>query len=186
MTPSSGKQYEFGDWRLNPAERLLVRQGEQIALTPKVFDTLALLVENAGSLVSKEDFMERLWPEAFVEDAVLTQNISQLRKVLGDPSAIETVPKKGYRFLKPVKAITDGSAETHGKEFHPEEATSSQTRKRLVTACILLVAVGLMISLAYVRNHDTRASVSHEIRSLAVLPLENLSGDPFGRNAWTM
>ena len=105
MATSSGKQYEFGDWRLDPAERLLVLQGEQIALTPKVFDTLALLVENAGSLVSKEEFMARVWPDAFVEDAVLTQNISQLRKVLGDPGAIATVPKKGYRFLMPVKAL---------------------------------------------------------------------------------
>ena len=163
MAPSSGKQYEFGDWRLDPAERLLVRQGEQIALTPKVFDTLALLVENAGSLVSKEDFMERVWPEAFVEDAVLTQNISQLRKVLGDPSAIETVPKKGYRFLKPVKTITDGSAEPQGKEFAPEEATSSQTtRKRLITACLLLLAVSLTIGLAYFRNHDSHPSPNKE------------------------
>ena len=130
MASSSGKLYEFGDWRLDPAERLLVRQGEQIALTPKVFDTLALLVENAGSLVSKGEFMERVWPDAFVEDAVLTQNISQLRKVLGDPGAIETVPKKGYRFLKPVRAL--GAAE--GATFPPTKGWSSEVEPPVAPA----------------------------------------------------
>src|SRR5262249_4373086 len=97
--------YEFGEFLLNPAERTLVRHGQAIALTPKVFDTLVLLVENAGRLITKDEFMKRVWAEAFVEDAALAQSFSQLRKGLGDSQLIETVSKKGYRFLGEVKRV---------------------------------------------------------------------------------
>jgi len=101
MTVSSGKIYEFGEWRLDPAEHLLSRNGSHVSLGPKVFDTLLVLVENAGRLVTKDEFMKRVWPDSFVEDLALTQNISQLRKILGngDEPVIETVPKRGYRLL---------------------------------------------------------------------------------------
>ena len=99
MADPAIKRYEFEGWQLDPIERQLTRQGEPIPLTPKVFDTLLILVEKAGRLVSKEEFMSRVWPDAFVEDAVLTQNISQIRKLLGKSETTETVPKKGYRFL---------------------------------------------------------------------------------------
>lgn len=117
MADSVRKRYEFEDWRLDAQERLLLRDGEAIPLTPKVFDTLMVLVENAGSLVTKEEFMKRVWPDAFVEDAVLTQNVSQLRKVLGE-GAIKTVPKKGYRFLKATKVIgVDGATSGDGRRY---------------------------------------------------------------------
>jgi Tol biopolymer transport system component/DNA-binding winged helix-turn-helix (wHTH) protein len=106
MVASTDNIYEFGEWRLDPAEHLLLRNGSTVPLGPKVFDTLLLLVENPGRLVTKDEFMNRVWPDSFVEDLALTQNISQLRKVLGNAEApvIETVPKRGYRFVLPVAA----------------------------------------------------------------------------------
>ena len=80
-----------------------MRDGTPITLTPRVFDVLVLLVENAGRLVTKNEFMKQVWTEAFVEDATLAQSISQLRKALGDSEAIETVPKQGYRFRGAVR-----------------------------------------------------------------------------------
>lgn len=83
----------------------MTRGGKPIALTPKIFDTLQVLVENPGRLITKSEFMERVWRDAFVEEATLAQSISQLRKAIGDPDAIETVPKKGYRFTPRVEVI---------------------------------------------------------------------------------
>src|SRR5438874_8690032 len=105
MSTSTRQLYEFGDWRLDPTERTLVLGGEAVALTPKVFDTLVVLVENAGRLVTKDEFMKQIWADSFVEDAALAQNISQLRKAIGDSEVIETVPKKGYRFLESVRIV---------------------------------------------------------------------------------
>jgi Tol biopolymer transport system component/DNA-binding winged helix-turn-helix (wHTH) protein len=104
MAVSADRVYEFGEWRLDPAEHLLLRNGSTVPLGPKLFDTLLMLVENAGHLVTKEEFMRRVWADSFVEDLALTQNISQLRKVLGDGEepVIETVPKRGYRLVTPV------------------------------------------------------------------------------------
>ena len=104
MAVSADRVYEFGEWRLDPAEHLLLRNGSAVPLGPKLFDTLLVLVENAGRLVTKEEFMRRVWADSFVEDLALTQNISQLRKVLGDGEepVIETVPKRGYRLVTPV------------------------------------------------------------------------------------
>src|SRR5712692_3852339 len=126
MATSNKQTYEFGDWLLDPAEHLLLHNGEPVALTPKVFDILLLLVENAGSLITKDEFMSRVWPDAFVEDAVLAQNISQLRKALGDSVTIETVPKKGYRFLQTAKMTETLSL--------PERADGDQNRVRSSSA----------------------------------------------------
>jgi DNA-binding winged helix-turn-helix (wHTH) protein/tetratricopeptide (TPR) repeat protein len=98
--------YEFGTFRLDPAERLLSRAGQPVQLAPKVFDTLLALVENGGRLIDKEQLISRLWPDTFVEEATLARNISDLRKVLGESTGeqkfIETVPKRGYRFIAAV------------------------------------------------------------------------------------
>ena len=106
-----GKQmYEFGPFRIDVAERHLMREGNTVPLTPKAFDTLMVLVENRGHLLEKEELMQRLWPETFVEEANLTNNISQLRKALGDDSGghryIETVPRRGYRFVAEVEELS--------------------------------------------------------------------------------
>jgi Tol biopolymer transport system component/DNA-binding winged helix-turn-helix (wHTH) protein len=101
--------YEFGSFRLDPDERLLLRDGKPVQLTPKVFDLLLLLIENKGRLLEKEDLMRSLWQDSFVEESNLSFNISILRKALGeDPKKrqyIETVPKRGYRFIADVKIV---------------------------------------------------------------------------------
>jgi TolB-like protein/DNA-binding winged helix-turn-helix (wHTH) protein len=101
--------YEFGDFRLETAEQLLLRRGEPIPLTPKAFDTLLVLVQSSGHLVEKDELMKRIWADDFVEEANLARNVWTLRKVLNDDNGehryIETVPKRGYRFLVPVREI---------------------------------------------------------------------------------
>src|SRR5258708_21252042 len=98
MSEKTRSLYEFGAFHLNPGRRMLVRNGEQIALTPKGFDTLLLLVQNRGRVLTKEELMNTLWPESYVEDANLSQNIFVLRKILGNDqhgnSFIQTIPKK--------------------------------------------------------------------------------------------
>src|SRR6266850_988000 len=90
--------YDFSPFRLDAVKRLLYRDGEIIPLPPKVVDTLLVLVENAGSVVDKETLLRRVWPDTFVDDNNLAQNISVLRRALGnDDSRIETIPKRGYR-----------------------------------------------------------------------------------------
>jgi eukaryotic-like serine/threonine-protein kinase len=95
----SSKSYEFGPFRVDVEQCTLLQDGRPVPLTPKAFDTLVLLVENAGRLMTKEELMERLWPGTFVEEANLANNISLLRKALGDSgNLIQTVPRRGYRF----------------------------------------------------------------------------------------
>ena len=98
--------YEFGPFRLDPAERSLLRDGKAVPLTPKAFELLVLLVENRGHLLKKDELIERVWPNTFVEEANLAQNVSALRKALDDKNGgaqyIETVPKGGYRFTAAV------------------------------------------------------------------------------------
>jgi len=103
--------YEFGPYRLDVAERQLLRSGSSLPLAPKVFDTLIVLVENHGKLLSKLALLQTLWPDTFVEEATLARNISDLRKALGEGTGnqkyIETVPKVGYRFVAQVKMSGD-------------------------------------------------------------------------------
>jgi Tol biopolymer transport system component/DNA-binding winged helix-turn-helix (wHTH) protein len=117
MQKQTRQLYEFGPFRLDVDERLLMRDGRMTPLPPKVFDTLLVLVENSGRVVSKDELMQSLWPDTFVEESNLTQNISQLRRALGDGAAdaqyIETIPKRGYRFVAGVQslAVNNMSAE---------------------------------------------------------------------------
>lgn len=111
MHKQDGHFYEFGRFRLITADRVLLRQGELVPLTPKVFDILLALVENGGRLVEKDDLMKRVWPDTFVEEGNLTQNISLLRKALGEGPGgqqfIETIPRRGYRFVSPIAGFPD-------------------------------------------------------------------------------
>lgn len=101
--------YEFGPFRLEPAEQLLAREGQPIPITPKAFELLVFLLQNPGRLVTKDQLMQAVWPGSFVEEANLTVWISVLRKTLGEGEGglhyIETVPKKGYRFTAPVREV---------------------------------------------------------------------------------
>src|ERR1700681_4631938 len=99
--------YAFGQLTLVPSQKRLLCAREVVPLAPKVFDTLVLLVENQGRLIPKEELLQALWPDSFVEEVALAHNISQLRKALRDtteqPRFIETVPKRGYRFIAAVR-----------------------------------------------------------------------------------
>ena len=132
MEQTENYSYEFGRFRLNSAERVLLRAGEPVSLTPKVFDILLVLVENGGRVVEKDDLMKRVWPNTFVEEGNLTQNISLLRKALGEtPNGvqfIETVPRRGYRFVGAMKT-ENGDARLAGlsseSSINGSEVTSS-------------------------------------------------------------
>ena len=102
----SPELHEFGSFRLEPAERKLMRGNEVVVLTPKAFDTLVLLVRNSGHLLEKDELIRMLWPDSFVEEGNLSNNIFLLRKALGEDSPfIETVPKRGYRFVGAVRQL---------------------------------------------------------------------------------
>ncbi|HST10178.1 MAG TPA: alpha/beta fold hydrolase [Terriglobales bacterium] len=107
--PNATARYEFEGFELDVPERRLLRGGSEVDLAPKVFDTLRLLVENAGHLMTKEDLLRQLWPDAVVEENNLNRNISVLRKLLGQSagfdSYIETVPRAGYRFVAKVTEL---------------------------------------------------------------------------------
>lgn len=112
------RYFEFGEFQLDVRERSLLRNGEAVQVTPKAFDTLVILVENAGSLVEKDEMMRAVWPDSFVEEIGLARNISVLRKLLGeDPGEqqfIETVPKRGYRFKAQVREHVDDAPASAG------------------------------------------------------------------------
>jgi DNA-binding winged helix-turn-helix (wHTH) protein len=102
--------YDFGPFRLDLTERLLLRSGEAVALTPKAFDTLLMLVRNRGHIVEKDELLKSIWPETFVEEGTLAQNVFTLRKALGGSEGeqyIQTIPKRGYRFVASVTEVTD-------------------------------------------------------------------------------
>jgi TolB-like protein len=105
--------YDFGPFRLDTAQRLLLRAGRIVPLTPKAYETLLALVRDRGQIVSKERLLTEVWPDSFVAENVLAVNISTLRKTLGEqPDGrlyIENVPKRGYRFLAPVRAAPAGN-----------------------------------------------------------------------------
>src|SRR5579859_5056360 len=151
MAASVDKVYEFGDWRLDPTEHLLLRNGSAVPLGPKVFDTLLVLVESAGRLVTKDEFMNRVWPDSFVEDLALTQNISQLRKVLGNGDApiIETVPKRGYRFVLSV-AVRERA---QSPELAPQvKVTGTRNRIHLNRTVYVPVIGALLVAVLILAN----------------------------------
>src|SRR5262249_24065471 len=102
MSQSAQVLYEFGPFRLDPSKDLLLDGTRKIPLTPKANQTLLVLVENHGRTLGKDELLQKVWPDAFVEEATLAQNIFTLRKHLRDDRDtalyIETVPKRGYRF----------------------------------------------------------------------------------------
>lgn len=107
MSRPQPRAYEFGPFRLDVAKRLLLRDGEPMALTQRLFETLLTLVENGGRVMTKDELMSKLWPDTTVEEANLTVNISALRKVLGETASehryIATIPGRGYQFVAAVR-----------------------------------------------------------------------------------
>jgi DNA-binding winged helix-turn-helix (wHTH) protein/TolB-like protein len=154
--------YEFGPFRLDTAERRLLRDGGVIPLTAKVFDTLLVLVQNRGLTIEKEELMQKVWPDTVVEEGNLSQNISVLRKALGDQASdtryIETIPRRGYRFI----------ADVRDSEVHP----APQNRRRLIAA-LLAAAVTAGAAFIWTWNRFERKEAA-AIGSLAVLPFKTL------------
>jgi DNA-binding winged helix-turn-helix (wHTH) protein/Flp pilus assembly protein TadD len=107
--------YEFGEFRLEPAERRLTRGGDSVALPPKTYDVLVALVRRAGELVTKRELLDAVWPDAFVEEGILAVHVSGLRKALSE-DAIETVARAGYRFRTPVRRGNGGPAAVRAAE----------------------------------------------------------------------
>src|SRR5260370_11353693 len=187
MSNNSQAAYEFGRFTLFPDEKRLLCDGKAVALPPKVFDTLVLLVENQGRLIQKEELLQALWPDSFVEEVALAHNISQLRKALGDtteqPRFIETVPKRGYRFIAAVRQVNELAVEVAAPARCGILPSTIQNFRSLRPAvwtafAAMLVVVGGAGGYVYLQRIDRRAAGSSPaFHSRAVLPLENLSGD---------
>ena len=196
MVEKVQKVYKFGAFRLDLPERILLRNGKPIVLTPKVFDLLALLVKNHGHLLTKEELLAELWPDSFVEEANLNVNVSALRRALGESPAesqfIETVPRRGYRFVAEVSEVeTDFTRTKETSKPEPTPTTerpdsslsrnavaiSGKWRNRWVlwamTIFVLLAGASL---LAWRFTHRSSGSGS-PIRTVAVLPFKPLAGD---------
>jgi TolB-like protein/Tfp pilus assembly protein PilF len=146
--------YAFGPFLLNPAEGLLLRNGKPVALTPKAFETLLVLVRSAGHVVGKDVLIKAVWPDTYVEEANLTQNVFTLRKALGSGDRgrpyIETIPRRGYRFVSTVRKLRAGSSR--------KQVAKKGGRSR--------VAQG------------RRKTAAKAVTSIAVLPLVNAGADP--------
>lgn len=183
--------YEFGPFRLDPLQRLLLCNGKPVSLTPKAFETLVLLVENHGRLLSKDELMKRLWPATFVEEANLAQNVSAIRRALDGQNTgeqfIETVPKVGYRFSAPVRRISSEMSEAPTVQPQPASIPAELTPqpRKLSTHRVAIISASAALLLAVVllfvwfRIFPAKESASlAPIRSIAVLPLENLTSDP--------
>jgi Tol biopolymer transport system component/DNA-binding winged helix-turn-helix (wHTH) protein len=120
--------YEFGPFRLETGQRRLLRDGAPVSLTPKAFDLLVLLVRAEGRLLSKTELLDALWPDAAVEEVNLANNVSLLRKTLGDRGYIETVPRFGYRFSGECRALAPVVPEPE-----PELVIERRTVTRIIT-----------------------------------------------------
>src|SRR5688500_15822322 len=141
----SDDTYVFGDFRLDLAEKVLLRDGKAVPVTPNVFETLQFFVENAGHLIEKDELMQRLWQNRVVEESNLTFNIKMLRKALGDnaskPKFIETVQRRGYRFIAPTQLV-----EKDEKGGPSSVAPSQQTQRS--TSIHTVPKTGAVVALA--------------------------------------
>ena len=203
MSALQKQVYRFAGFTLEPAERRLSEAGKPIALTPKVFDTLVLLVERAGHVVGKDELMKLLWPRGYVDESNLTKHIWLIRKALGDGEHdsrfIETVPKAGYRFIAAVIAgetpgETAAAAPFPGAALGPTAdaapvATAAAppvrwrlTRRRAVmggvAAALLIAGIGWRLAV----SPRVAISTGHRGHTVALVGFSNLSRNP--KDAW--
>ena len=179
MTQQTKHFYDLGDFRLDSRSRLLTRGGAVVPLKRKAVETLLVLVERRGEVLEKEELMRLLWPDTFVEEANLTQNIYLLRKVLG-AGAIETVPRRGYRFTAPVREWSEPLAEVVVREsteahvvIDEEEVTTPRVSRRTLRLAAVAAIVIVIAAVAVIRrNVDARQS--EPIDSIAVLPFHSI------------
>jgi DNA-binding winged helix-turn-helix (wHTH) protein/tetratricopeptide (TPR) repeat protein len=195
MSNSGKNLLEFGDFRLDPGRRLLLRENQPIQLQPKAFDTLLALVQNSDRVVTKDELMKLVWPDAFVEESNLTQNIFVLRKTLGETAGdnrfIVTVPGRGYRFAEMVRAVAeedDVVVESHSlSRVTIEEATVPEVsrsaippphpwlahRKHVAIVAVILAAGGVV----WYAIRNTRPPITEQ-DSIVLADFENRTGDP--------
>jgi len=188
MSAEAKVLYEFGKFRCDPREHLLLCDGKPVSLSPKSFDILLALIRSNGRLLTKDELMRQVWPDSFVEEANLTVNISALRKVLGETAEgqqyIETVPKRGYRFVAPVverrdngksspTAVTTG-AERHASqlEVRPAPVTSAWSRRWWLAAGLLLIAVLVSVLVS------SRPATLTDKDTVVLADITNKTGDP--------
>jgi len=193
--------YEFGSFQLDPGERLLLREGRPVPLTPKAFEVLVVLVARSGHLVEKEELMKAVWPDSFVEEGNLCVTVSLLRKALtvhqDGNTYIETVSKRGYRFVADVKQtrpntpspLTINHLEAPAVIYPGDTqillrstveatpATIAKTRRRILLA---LASVAVVVGTFFFSRMVTTRGVTSPgaeataVKSLAVLPFQNL------------
>ncbi len=167
-----------------PPERLLLRDGQPVPLPPKAYDLLLALAAHAGHLMTKEDLLKEVWPGTFVEEANLSYTVSLLRKALGDDAEpyryIETVPKRGYRFKAPI--VAGAPAPDAAPERPVTVDRFSLTRlsggHRVAAAVALVSALAALIAWQATSDGNDGTRTRGTIRSVAILPLKNLSKDP--------
>ena len=182
--------YEFGPFRLDPQKRRLTRDGEVLRLTPKAFDLLLVLVEERGRTVEKDELFAKVWPGVTVEENNLNQNITALRKSLGDSrhesQYIATIPGIGYRFVADVSleggepvllSGAEGAAVDQSGDKSPHSREARAARRNLLGYALVILFPLAMVGLGYAL-YTTRTPAPAAISSIMVLPLENLSGDP--------
>lgn len=192
MSQETKGVFAFGPFRLDADQGLLTRGGEPVAITPKVLETLFLLVKKAPRVVPRDEMMEALWQDRTVADANLTQNVWFLRKALREEEDgvryVETLPRRGYRFVAPVTRVWEAEAEAEAAPAAPPRAPTSARRARLraaVGAALLLVVLGLGVGLGrrlFLRTAPGGAGAQKARPSAAILELRNLSGR--GDAAW--
>jgi len=199
MEKQAKQIYAFGSFRVDPDRQILLRDDHPVPLTPKAFETLLVLIRHSHEVVAKEELIKTLWPDTFVEESNLSRNIFMLRKALGespdDHRYIVTLPGRGYRFAETVRTLPAGGdllLQSRSRvviEQSEAQITQSSASLRLrpwmiVALVFLLAATALVINFSVPRNwlrsrRTTNAALvgAPQLRSVAVLPLENLSAD---------
>ena len=185
--PGDRGAYRFGPFHLDVRERRLVRGSEVIPLRLKVFDTLCVLVENAGRLVTKQELLDAVWPDAVIEENNLNHNVSVLRKALGEKATgqqyIETVPRVGYRFVAGVEVVElAAAAPAIDVDQAVVEATASRPARRHSTVLALLAVPAVIVAVAasiYLVRYGTsgQRAVLTGKNSVLIADFENTTGD---------
>jgi len=177
----STRYYEFGPFQIDRLNHALRRDGKNIPLKPKVFDTLLLLVENHGRVVDKDEMLQRLWPDTVVEESNLSQNVYLLRRVLEEETDgqryIETVPKRGYRFVATVTEV-----ETEQRRMSMIQTRTPRLWKPGIAALIGLLLIGLGSAFIWSTKRPNSPEPTAPINSIAVLPFKSFGSDASDEN----
>jgi TolB-like protein/DNA-binding winged helix-turn-helix (wHTH) protein/Tfp pilus assembly protein PilF len=180
----SKQLFRFGSYLLDADERVLLRDGQPVTLPPKDLETLLVLVERAGHIVEKDQLLGRVWPGVFIEEGNLARHIFNLRQLLGDSpdgrKYIETIPRRGYRFIA---AVHENGESAATPQVAPQTSERPQTavgrgRKKSVWLWSIALTVVLAMAVTLAGRHWWRSrNAPSEKIMLAVLPFVNLSGD---------